>query len=85
MDETVIREALAGYAVANEVIEGEHVARLQRMTLDEARVIWRDLVTSWETSPQTTEGLERLAMWRVETLVAVRQAFEKAAHARGLL
>lgn len=85
MEGTVIREALAGYAMANEVVEGERVARLQQMTLDEARAIWRDLVAGWEAAPQTTDGLERLAMWRVETLVAVRQAFEKVAHARGLL
>jgi hypothetical protein len=79
MDKSVIRETLAGYAYTSDLIERE------RMTSEEARCIWQDLVASWEVSLQPTEGLDRLDLWRVETLVAVRQAFEKSAHARGLI
>jgi hypothetical protein len=84
MDKAAIRETLAGYAYASDVIERERITLLQHMTPEEARRIWQDLVASWEASSQPTEGLDRLGLWRVETLVAVRRAFEKSAHARGL-
>ena len=80
----LIREALAGYARANEVIENERVERLARMTSEQARAIYDELVETWWGSA-SREGSERLDLWRAETLIAVRRAFEQLARAQGAL
>ena len=80
----LIREALAGYARANEVIENERMERLARMTSEQARAIYDELVETWWASP-SREGSERLDLWRAETLIAVRRAFEQVARAQGAL
>ena len=79
-----IREALAGYARANEVIENERMERLARMTPEQARAIYDELVETWWGSA-SREGSERLDLWRAETLIAVRRAFEQLARAQGAL
>ena len=79
-----IREALAGYARANEVIENERMERLARMTSEQARAIYDELVGTWWASA-SREGSERLDLWRAETLIAVRRAFEQLARAQGAL
>ncbi len=81
----VIREALAGYAAANEIIENERMERLAHLMPEQSHAIYDDLVAGWESSAQSKDGLERLDLWRVETIVAVRRAFEKMAKAKGLL
>ena len=80
----LIREALAGYARANEVIENERVERLARMTPEQARAIYDELVETWWGSASREES-ERLDLWRVETLITVRRAFEQLARAQGAL
>ena len=80
----LIREALAGYARANEVIENERMDRLARMTAEQARAIYDELVETWWGSA-SREGSERLDLWRAETLIAVRRAFEQLARAQGAL
>ena len=77
-----IREALAGYARANEVIENERMERLARMTPEQARAIYDELVETWWGSA-SREGSERLDLWRAETQIAVRRAFEQLARAQG--
>jgi hypothetical protein len=69
----VREETLSGYARAAAVMERERMERLARMTPDEARAIYDDLCCSWATWGQDRE-LERLEQWRLETLLAVRQA-----------
>jgi hypothetical protein len=84
LQENLIREALAGYARANEVIENERMERLARMTPEQARAIYDELVETWWASA-SREGSERLDLWRAETLIAVRRAFEQLARAQGAL
>ena len=80
----LIQEALAGYARANEVIENERRERLALMTPEQSRAIYDDLVETWWASA-SREGSERLDLWRAETLIAVRRAFEQLARAQGVL
>jgi hypothetical protein len=80
----LIREALAGYARTNEVIENERMERLAHMTSEQARAIYDELVETWWGSA-SREGSERLDLWRAETLIAVRRAFEQLARAQGAL
>jgi hypothetical protein len=84
LQENLIREALAGYARANEVIENERMERLARMTPEQARAIYDELVETWWASA-SREGSERLDLWRAETLIAVRRAFEQLARGQGAL
>jgi hypothetical protein len=79
LETDVIREALAGYARANEVIEGERIRRLAQMTPAEARAMYDDLVNGWR-APASTEAA-RLDLWRTETMIAVRQSFQALAEA----
>ena len=65
-------------------LENERVARLARLTPEQARAEFSELTEGWEALPDK-EGLERLDLWRAETLVAVRRAFEQMARAKGLL
>jgi hypothetical protein len=81
----VIREILAGYARADECIEHERADRLARLTPEDARRIWDDLVASWRPTPAEAASLERLTLWRVETKITMRHAFEQMARAKGLL
>lgn len=82
LDAVVIREALAGYQAANDVVEAERRERLASMTDDEARAIDRELYGYWIGLPGwTKEGLERLEPLRLESLLAVRQAFARLAAA----
>ena len=78
-------ESLEGYARANAFLEVERMLRLARLTPEEARAEFDELTEGWEALPDKGEGLERLDLWRAETLVAVRRAFEQMARAMGLL
>lgn len=79
LDPLVVREVLAGYAVANEVIEAERREQLARMTTDEALRTWRDLVSSFNARPELHEGLDQLDLWQIEGLLTVRRAFDRLA------
>lgn len=76
LDATLIREALAGYALANEVIEAERQATLASMTREEALATWRDLMRGFNERPEMRRNLDRLDLWQVEGLVAVRRALD---------
>jgi hypothetical protein len=80
-----LRATLAGYAAADAFIQRERAERLARMTPEEALAMARDLEESWEASAASHEGLERLELWRLETKLEVRRAFEALARARGLI
>jgi hypothetical protein len=90
LNKQAIRETLAGYAVASEYIERERIERLRAMTAEESRAIYAQLIDlhqQWLAGLKESdkEGLQRLEEWRLQTKLAVRQAFHKIAHARGLL
>lgn len=77
MDPVVIREILAGYAAANEVIEAERREQLARMTPAEALAIWRDLACGFNAHPELHENLDRLDLWQVEGLLTIRRALDQ--------
>jgi hypothetical protein len=54
--------------------------RLARMTPEEARTIYDDLVNGWHASMSPAEA-ERLDLWRAQTLIPVRRAFQALAEA----
>ena len=66
------------------MIENERMERLARMTPEQARAIYDELVETWWGSA-SREGSERLDLWRAETLIAVRRAFEQLARVQGAL
>ena len=76
---------IEGYARANVFLEAERIQRLARLTPERARAEYDDLIESWDNRSDKAEGLERLDLWRAETLIFVRRAFEIMARARGLL
>lgn len=59
-DAAAIREALAGYALANEVIEAERQAMLARMSTEDALVAWRDLMKGFNGRPEMRRNAEDL-------------------------
>jgi hypothetical protein len=85
LEAQVVREALAGYAAANEVTEAERIVRLARMTPDEARSMYDSLVATWAQARMPQAELRRLDRWRMKTLLDIRRAFEQLARARGLV
>lgn len=83
LDPTAIRKTLAGYAAANDIVEAERMQRLATMTDTEARAIDRDLFAGWMgLPPWTREGLDRLQLFQLESLLAIRQAFAQMAKTR---
>ena len=74
-----VRETLSGYAKAAAFVERERMERLVRMTPEEARAIYDDLCRSWVTWGRARD-LERLEQWRLETLLAVREAMAHLSH-----
>ena len=80
--ETAVRETLSGYTRAAAVMEQERMACLARMTPEEARAIYDDLCRSWAVWGQE-RGLERLERFRLETLLAVREAMARLSRRKG--
>jgi hypothetical protein len=80
-----VAEILEGYARATEFLEAERIERLARLTPEQARAEFDELTEGWDNLPDKGIGLERLELWRAETLIAVRHAFEKLALAKGLM
>lgn len=81
LDATVIREALAGYTLANEIIEAERQTTLATMTREDALATWRDLMKGFNERPEMHHNLDRIDLWQVEGLVAVRHALDLMAEA----
>jgi hypothetical protein len=73
---SAVRETLSGYARAAAVTERERMERLARMTPEEAHAVYDDLCQSW-SAQRDTQDLERLERWRLETLLAVRDAMAR--------
>jgi hypothetical protein len=82
MDERVV-EYLQGYARADEYMERERMIRLAQLSVEESWEIFCDLVESQQDLDLTGESQAVYMAWRLETLVAVRQAFNKLAQAKG--
>jgi hypothetical protein len=82
LDPAVIRETLAGYAAANEVVEAERQRMLARLTREEALAIWRDLMKGFNEHPERQRHLDRLDLWQAEGLVALRRVLDRLAEAR---
>jgi hypothetical protein len=80
--EIAVRETLLGYAQAAAFVEQERIKRLAQMTPEEARAIYDDLCRSWVTWARDRD-LERLEQWRMETLLAVREAMARLARVTG--
>ena len=76
-----IAEMVRGYARADVFMERERMARLAAMTPEESRAIFDELTAAWDAVADNETGLERLAEWRLETVLAVRAAFQKMAEA----
>lgn len=81
LDAAAIREALAGYALANEVIEAERQATLARMTPEDALATWRDLMKGFNERPEMRRNLDRIDLWQVEGLLTIRRALDLMAEA----
>lgn len=81
LDATVIREALAGYALVNEVTETERQAALAHSTREEALATWRDLMSGFNERPEMHHNLDRIDLWQVEGLLTIRRALDLAAKA----
>lgn len=81
LDAAAIREALAGYALANEVIEAERQTTLARMTTEDALATWRDLMRGFNERPEMRQNLDRLDLWQVEGLLTIRRALDLMAEA----
>ncbi|MEZ4769102.1 MAG: hypothetical protein R2844_11850 [Caldilineales bacterium] len=76
LDPVVIREALAGYQAANDVIEAERRANLAQTTSAESWAQWRDLVSSFNARTDWHENLDRLDLWQVEGLLEIRRVLD---------
>jgi hypothetical protein len=85
LDAAAIREALAGYALANEVIEAERQETLASMTREDALATWRDLMKGFNERPEMRRNLERIDIWQVDGLLTIRQALNLMAEANKTL
>lgn len=81
LDAAAIREALAGYAIANEVIEAERQTTLAHMTRENAQATWRDLMKGFNERPEMQRNLDRIDLWQVEGLLTIRRALDLMAEA----
>ncbi|MBP8002754.1 MAG: hypothetical protein KA314_10940 [Chloroflexi bacterium] len=81
----MIRETVAGYAAANEYLEQERKERLARLTPEEARRIYSNLVEAWHSLRNRQGENELYNAWRLETKLKVREAFKKLAVREGYL
>jgi phytoene/squalene synthetase len=82
LEPAAIRETLAGYAAASEIVETERQRMLARLTREEALAIWRDLMKGFNEHPERQRHLHRLDLWQAEGLVALRRALDRLAEAR---
>ncbi len=76
LDATLIREAMAGYALANEMIESERQVSLAQMSRNEGWTIWRSLMQGFNQHRAMHHNLDRLDLWQVEGLVELRRALD---------
>jgi len=81
----ILREMLAGYAVANEVIRIEKREWLQGMTPAESWATYEGLVAFGRRLQGDPASLEVLEQRRIEDHLHMRRIFERLAKAKGLI
>jgi hypothetical protein len=84
IDRHEVRETLAGYGRANDVMDEERAEWLRNLTVEEAFRIYEDLCETAERFPLSADEAESLHQWRMETLLAMRRAFDAVARKRGV-
>lgn len=85
IDKRVIREALAGYAVAAEVIEQERIEQLRRMTPQESWQVFAVLLERGRSFAGDRRSLEVFEAARLDNLLFIRRVFERLARSQGLI
>lgn len=85
LDKNVIRETLAGYAVAAEVIEQERVEQLRQMSPQESWRIFAVLLERGRAFMGDHTSLEVFETARLDNLLFVRNVFERLARSQGLI
>ncbi len=81
----LIRETIAGYAAAAEIIEQERIERLPELTVQQSWAEFESLVEFGQRLQGDPASLEVFELRRVEGHVRMRQIFDKLARARGLI
>ncbi len=81
LNRDILLQSLRGYEEANRFIEAERRARLAQMTDDEARTLFDGLNQGIEEL--NAEEKTRLAAFRLEHHLIVRQAMLRLAQAKG--
>ena len=84
LDRKVIRETLAGYAVAAEVIEQERIERLRRLSPRESWSIFVELVEGGKAFIGDPTSLKVFELERLDNLLFVRRTFDRLALSQGL-
>ena len=85
LDPVVIREALAGYQAANDVIEAERREQLAQTTSAESWAQWREMVSSYNIEADWPVDIDRLDLWEVEGLLVIRRAMDLLAESQGFI
>ena len=81
----LIRETIAGYAAAGEIIEQEKIKWLQKLTPQESWATFEGLVAFGRKLQGDPATLEVFEPRRIQEHVYMRQVFEKLARAQGLI
>lgn len=81
----LIRETIAGYAAAAEIIEQEKGEWLQGLTVSESWEIFEGLVAFGRKLQGDPTTLEVFELRRIQDHLAMRHVFEKLARAQGLI
>ncbi len=81
----LIREAIAGYAVMNEVIDQEKREWMQSMSPAESWATFEQLSAFGRQQQVDAASLRFFEQRRIEELLYMRRAFEAAARAQGLI
>lgn len=81
----LIRETIAGYAAAAEIIEQERIERLPKLTIQESWAEFEDLIEFGRKIQGDPDSIHVFDAQRIETHVYMRQVFEKYASAHGLI
>jgi len=81
----LIRETIAGYAAAAEVIEQEKIEWLQGLTVAESWEAFEGLIAFGRKLQGDPATLEVFEPRRIQEHIYMRQVFEKLAKAQGLI
>ncbi|MFQ5824956.1 MAG: hypothetical protein ACE5JB_12950 [bacterium] len=75
----LIRDQLAGYKVMNEFVQQEQRRNLPKMTPEESKEIYIELLKIWEHSQKQNHDMGNLDRLRIQELVERRRLFDKIA------